>query len=337
MTASLSDRSSYLIAFGVPVIFILAIVALVNSPIFDQDTELLSAAITIDLLLTVPIIHYFLIRKKNIPKTTPVFFFIVGIVIASFILPKEYQSLLNIAKFWVLPMVEVTVFGLIGYKIYSIVKEFKAQKEGTPDAFSAIKKASSEIIPGRIASVLAAEIGVYYYGFITWKKPELRDNQFTYHKRNAVTSVFGALILIIGVETIGVHLLLSLWSTVAAWILTAISIYTLFQVIGIAKSLSRRPISIDRDTINLRYGLLNETSIRLDNIESIEYSTTPIKDNPEILPLSPLGELDGHNTIITVKEECELSGFYGSKKRFTSIAFNVDDVDAFKSTIAQAL
>lgn len=337
MTTNVNLKNTYLLAFGIPIALVLSIIAFVNSPFFDPLDPLISAAVTFDLLLTAPLIHFFLIRKKEIPKTTIVFFFIVGIITASFILPEQNQSLLDIAKYWVLPLIEISVFSLIGYKVYTIVQEFKAQKSTAPDAFVAIKRACQEILPGRLASVLAAEIGVYYYGFINWSKPTLQNNQFTYHTRNTLNSVLGSLIFIISIETVAVHILVSIWTTVIAWILTAISVYTIIQVFGIMKSLSRRPISLEEDMLVLRYGLMNEASIDLNNIESVEFSNELIKDNPDILPLSPLGELDGHNVLLFVKEESELIGFYGSSKKFSAIAFNVDDKEGFKTAIEQVL
>ena len=90
----------------------------------------------------------------------------------------------------------------------------------------------------------ATEVTVFYYGFINWKTRETNVNEFTYHKKSGTPDLSYAFIGIIDlVETIAIHFLLTRWSFIAAWILTALSISTGIQVFGFAKSVTQRPIS----------------------------------------------------------------------------------------------
>ena len=100
---------SYAVPLGIPLLIILLMVGLVHSPFFTLQPEALSLGITVDLVLTVPLVYFFLIRNRNIPKVTVISFFIAGIVVAGFILPELHQFYLNQLKTWVFPLVEIAV------------------------------------------------------------------------------------------------------------------------------------------------------------------------------------------------------------------------------------
>ena len=88
-----------LITFGIPLFLILSVIVLANSSIFQLHPKELSIGITFDLILVIPAIYFLLIRKREIPKITTVPFFIAGIVIASFIIPKDFQFYLTQVDF----------------------------------------------------------------------------------------------------------------------------------------------------------------------------------------------------------------------------------------------
>ena len=61
-------------------------VSLTNHPTFNL-------AITADLVLTIPLIYFLVIRKTNIPKITVVSMMVVGLVIGTYVLPKSSKFL----------------------------------------------------------------------------------------------------------------------------------------------------------------------------------------------------------------------------------------------------
>lgn len=193
---------SNLVVFGVPVLLILLVVLITKSQIFASNTGALSIGITLDLLFTIPIVYFILIKKKNIPKTTIVPFFILGMVIASYIIPQEHQSTLNWVKNWIFPFVELGVGVFVFYKVRQTIKRYKVNAKQELDYFSALKETCGEIAPGKIAIFLAMELAVFYYGFVSWKKRILAENEFTYHKNSGTISLLAALIVIIGVENL---------------------------------------------------------------------------------------------------------------------------------------
>ncbi|WP_299892170.1 hypothetical protein [uncultured Lacinutrix sp.] len=293
------------------------------------------SAITLDFAVTIPLIYLFLTRQSNIPKTTVVPLFILGLVLASYCLPQEQQSLLNSIKKWGIPIVEISVFTFIIIKVRNLIIQFKKSKEQSQDFFDALKIASKQLLPSTAANLFAMEIAVFYYGIFKWKSQKLKLNEFSYHKNSGTPTLLGALIFVIAIETVAIHLLVVNTAPIIAYILLALSIYSAFQILGFLKSLFYRPILITKQRIYLKYGILSETSINTNNIENVDYFTKDIdkEKNTTLIKLSPLGSLEGHNIIIHLKKEQTLNGLYGSKKQFQSIVLHLDDKTSFKQEI----
>ena len=101
--------------------------------------------------------------------------------------------------------------------------------------------------------------------------------------------------------------------------------------------MSKRPIAIEEGELKLRYGLLSESTIKLENVASIELSTKPIEFDNETRKLSPLGEFESHNVVVQLKNENTLIGLYGFKKRYKTIALHIDKKEQFKTRLENAL
>ena len=319
---------SNLFIFGIPFLLFAVLILIMKSSL-TQDYSELSLAITIDLLVSIPLIYFLLIRKTEIPKTTIIPVMIIGMLLGYYFLPPNQQTYLEFFKDWILPLVEVFVVTFIIIKVNKVIKEFKARHNSSPDFFNTLKQTCLTILPKKLVMLFATEVAVIYYGFIKWKTKTVRENEFTYHKRSGTPAVINIIILLIAIETFVVHLLLSMWNIYAAWILSGLSIYTVLQMFGFAKSLSQRLISINKDFLTLHYGILSETEIPFSNIEHIELSKRKINNDKLSLKLSPLGELENHNVIISLKGAGTLIGLYGIQKKFTKIALHIDKPNEF--------
>lgn len=323
--------------FGIPLLLIGFMIILAGSSVFQAYPEALSTGITLDLVFTVPVLYFLLIRKKEIPKITIVPFFILGIVTASLIIPEDHQLYLSQVKQWVLPLVEITVFFVVIFKVTKTVKSYKKQKNKTPDFYTALKQAASEVLPARVSPAFATEIAMFYYGFFNWKKRKLNTNEFSYHKNSGTIGLLSVIIFLVLIETLIAHILLERWSPTIAWILSALSIYTSLQIFGIIRSMSKRPIAIEDGKLKLRYGLFSESVIPLADIEYIESSSRTMEFKNGTRSLSPLKEIEGHNIIVNLKREQTISSLYGFKKTYKTIVLYVDEQARFKTILENAL
>ena len=327
------NRILHFVWYSMPVIIIAVLVLLTKSSLFQTNASRLAPAIILDLLIILPLVYFLIIRKKSIPKTTVVLVLVIGVVTATFIIPEQHQGLLDAIKFWVLPFVELFVVTYVFFTIRKSIKAFKKNNTGQFDFFSNLKAALADIMPVKVIPFVAMEISAFYYGFIKWKKNALASNEYSYHKESGTKAILLVLLFLVAIETFVFHLLLIRWSPVIAWVLTGLSIYSAFQIIGILKSLIHRPIVITDSCIELKYGILADAELAIENIESISIQKEEVTKESGILSFSPLGDLEGHNVLITLKSKISISGFYGMKKEAEKIALFVDEPDVFIKTI----
>lgn len=325
-----------LINFGLPLGLLGVLILLMKSP-FLNGNDALNFAITVDLLLTVPLVYFLLIRKSDIPKTTLIPVMVFGLLIGSYFLPKESQTYLDLFKNWALPVIELSILTFVTIKVRKAIKTYQKLKSKSPDFYDTLKNVCSEVLPKKLVLPFATEVAVIYYGFIYWKTRQPRNNEYTYHKKSGTPSLLGGFIMVIAIETIALHFLLAQWNIIIAWILTGLSIYTAVQVLGFAKALTRRPITITEKTLLLRYGIMNETQIPISDIDSVVLSKKELEKDKLTKTLSPLGELESHNVIINLKRENTLQGIYGIKKNFKTIGLHMDEANDFKERIENAL
>ena len=277
--------------------------------------------------------YYLLIRKTKIPKTTVVPFLILGIVTCYMVLPTENQQYVNLFKIWVLPIIELSVVSYVIYNIRKAVQSYQKKKEASFDFFTTLKNTCYEILPKRLVIPVVTEIAVFYYGFFYWRKRAIKKNEFSYHKESGSITILVALLLIIAVETVTLHTILAKWSSVAAWMLTSLSIYSGLQIFGFLKSIFKRPIMIENNKLFLRYGIMNEATIDIHDIDRIEVSSKDLELENETPKLSILGALESHNIILHLKEENTLVGLYGIERKFKRLALFIDNTTEFKNQL----
>lgn len=296
-------------------------------------TPEINFAISFDLLITVPVVYFLLIRKTKIPKITVVPLTILGLVIGYLILPKENQNYLDLFKAYVLPIVELGVLTFIVLKIRNIRKAFKNLAIPGNSFYDTALLASEKILPKQVSGIFAMEIATIYYTFFYWKAKQGGNSEFTYHKTSTSTSLFIAFGIIILIESVTLHYFAAKWNPIFAWALTIISLYTLLQFIGWVKSLSDRPHLIKNGNLHLRFGIVRETVIPLDQIKSIVKDTSDQEINKSVKTFSLLGKLDPHNTILELHEVGEIRTLYGMKSSYKKLLFYTDNPDALISEI----
>ena len=330
---SKSISLNHLVALAIPVSIIVLMVSITYFQGFVGQPAMFSFGVTFDLVLTAPIVYFLLVRKTAIPNITVVPFFILAVVVAGVVIPSEHQSWLELVKTWIVPLAELFVLTFVIVKVYGTRQAYHKLKGSDPDVFTALKGAAEEILPKGISTAFATEIAVFYYGLLDWKKRPLKQNEFSYHKHSGTLAVLGAIIFLVIAETFVFHLLLQRWSVTAAWIVSGLSIYSGLQLLGLARSMSKRPIYLQKDRLELRYGIFGEASISLGDIRKVEFITGGLPVGTKIIRLSPLGSLESPNVVLYLDSSHVLHRFYGIKRSFDAIALYVDKKEPFAEAL----
>ncbi|MFJ1262689.1 hypothetical protein ACILDS_08320 [Capnocytophaga canis] len=302
--------------------------------VFQQNNNIFSNLIIFDLIIFTPVIYFFLIRKTKLSNKSSILVFIIGIVLASYIIPTENQFFIEIAKRWGIPFVELSVMSFVFIKIFQTIKKYKAEKNSQLDFYTISKKIFCQIAPNKIGIFLATEIAIMYYAFFVWKHKNKTTYQFTTHKKSSAISTLGAFIFIILIEAISIHIIVYQWNKILAWVLTGLSIYSAIMIFGIIKSIIYRHSVVENQEITLYFGILSETKINIREIEKIELTSKGInQEEKSYKNLSPFSNIDGHNTVIYLKNEHQISGMYGFKKSYKTLTLQLDNNEKFKELI----
>jgi len=228
---------------------------------FQNAPSTISLGILLDLLITIPILYYFIVRKKDISNFTVIYVFIFCLILGRFIIPSEYQDLLNKIKIIAIPILELGIISMVIIKMASLRSSL--QKKTGNDFYDKVLLACEEIFPKHIAQLFATELAVFYYLFISSNNNTIDNNSFSYFKKSGIKIIVTILLFLIIAETVVLHYLLSQWNSTIALILTVMSIYAMIQIIAILKSMNHRLITIDEksEKLILRYRFGTQTKI----------------------------------------------------------------------------
>ncbi|MBD3638931.1 MAG: hypothetical protein HUJ25_16375 [Crocinitomicaceae bacterium] len=323
-----------ILVLALPAAIILTLYSISKSAYFSKDPDTFSVAITIDMLVILPLVHFALVRKTKIPNITVVPVFIAAMLLVGKMLPGEYHDTLDLFKTWILPLVELAALSFVFVKIRQIRKAFANNPE--MDFYTALKDATHQFLPSKVAVPFATEIAMFYYALIHWKSVKIREGEFTYHQNSGTPALLFALILIVGVELFAVHLLLVNSFPVLAWVFTGLSIYSAVQLLAFGKSLLKRPYKVLEDELVLHYGILGEAKIDYQQIIAIRAFEKEVDDQSH-KRLSPLGKLDSYNVLIELKDELRFTGLYGIKRKADKLLVFVDDKEQFIAEVSKRM
>lgn len=337
MTAiSLTRRQ--ILTFATPGLILLISASLALSPLLDAYPDL-AIGITYDLTITAPFVYFLFIRKQPISKITVVPFFVAGVVLATILLPADQQGQLDLIKTFVFPVVELVVLATIGTKVYRGIQTFKTNAGSSVDFYSILKKSTLETFDNpRVAAIFATEIASIYYALFSWKRRKTAVEEFTNYKESGSIALFGALLLVLAIETFVFHILLVNWSPVLAWILTISSVYFALQIFGHIKAMVQRHSMITDQQVVLKYGLFGDMTVHLRAIERVEKSGREVEEgSKKVESLSLLGGLEPHNVIIHFKNAQSIESVYGIKKNCDVLLLHIDNAEAFVADLTEAI
>ncbi len=337
MTArTLSRRSLY------PAAFLLALIAVYTADLFAASAlgrsarpDLLAWGITLDLVVVVPCLVYFLlVRGRGWSPLVVIPVFILSLAAAGRVLPADRQQLLHVFEWLAIPA-ELIVVGLVVVKARQVARRMRTAGPADPGTlFERMREAAREVLGTNLLSdVLAFEIAICHHAFAGWRaRPVSSPETFTYHRRAAYGAMMAALLLVMVPETIGLHLLLQRWNGTVAWVLTALSVYGVFWLLGLYQAVRLRPIRIEEDRLLIRIGLKWRVEVPFDDVAAAEIlrGGTALPKRKDLLRAVVLGDA---RYLLTLARPAVAEGPYGIRRKVTQIAFTVDEPQRFEAAL----
>jgi hypothetical protein len=198
----------------------------------------------------------------------------------------------------------VEVFALLALARI-VIRAVADIRSGTP-ARTAFRTAFRQFLDRRLQNPLLrlalTEVRLIAAAF-RWRKPDLgpRDAGYTFivHSGSDLTYVAVVVGLLTLLEIPLIHLLLSTWSPVAAWIISGLSVYFLLWVTGLANSARTFTSSISPEALHLQRGLYWSLSSPLANIVAAE--VVPAGDAAQGANLPSAAGADGAAVVIQLE------------------------------------
>ncbi|UXI70025.1 hypothetical protein [Tahibacter amnicola] len=191
--------------------------------------------------------------------------------------------------------------------------------------------------PGFVTRILAFELRIWFMVFAPprWKWAYRGTRHFSYHAKDANLANQQGFLVLIAAELPVAHLLVSLWSSLAAWIFTGLSLYSLAFLFAHYRATQRCPISLDDRQLYLRYGMfLSEQAIALSQIESITLHRGPVTRDSTQLRLCESGD---PNVCIRLRSPQAVAGLFGRERQIEIIYLGVDQPHAFVNAVQTTL
>jgi len=334
-TALLTRRTA--LALSLCLLIILGSIALAFSQL-AQLHPVLYAGITYDLILTAPLLLFFL-SGRTLPKSVIGLFVTLGLVTAYVVIPTSEQFHLNLLRFLIVPVFELTVVGSVIYYAHKTIVQLKQVPHFTHlDYYTLFQQTAIKLLGNqRTGKVFGSEFALFYYLF-RWNRTTPTANEFSYHKTSGSVALVWALVLMTVAETVALHFLLINWSFITTWVLTATSMYGVFFLIAHANAMRYRPHVVTSDGIELKNGLFGTAIIPFSAINKVELSSKDLVDETlNIRHFSLLGKLESHNVVLYLKEPMQMELLYGITKNADVFTLSLDDTVGFKEEIEARL
>jgi hypothetical protein len=325
-------------------LFIMAVAALctvelwvVTSPSFPPNSAIFGFVITADLLLGIPLLFYGLVvRPSRLPPITIAPIFLLAVVIAGYILPPAGRSYLNMLILLV-PLVELALLCVVVWKVRGIYQHYRHARHQRIYFIDALETSVHSTFGKNLAiRLLTIEFSLIFLAcfgfFMKFSLINPQHKVFTYHRKSRYPMIFVVFLLLIVLETIGLHLLIQHWSPLVAWSLTGLSIYSIFWMVGDFNAIRLHPIVLAGQALHLRSGSRWSATVPLSDIVDVQRPKRNDAKSRDYLSFARAGEAQ---IVLVLKQPVRVSGLFGIAKDVSRIGLFLDDVRAFRSELDQ--
>lgn len=313
-------------------------VAAMGSTGAAERPDVFALAVTADLTLFVPVLFIlFVVRGRQLPLLSAVPVFLLSLAGAAIVLPDGHEEALRIVGYLSIPA-ELLVFGVVGTRAVraAAVRRSGEDGGGAGTFYDRVLAMARGAVGSNVgAEILSTEIALVYYAAAGWRHPTPADpGSFSVHRRSGYATLAGVLSVVMATETVGLHLLLSRWSPVAAWVLTLTSLYGFVWILADYQAIRLRPVQLGPHSLDLRVGIRWSVRVPFRSVEGLYRVAQRPPDRKEAGYVRALPSGDARY-YVTLHEPVELRGAYGIRKRATKIGFTVDEPERFEAAFSE--
>jgi len=284
-----------------------------------------SAAATLDLVVVVCAIYYWLLVRPGIRgRVSLIPIALLGVLRATFLYPNA-RTLAAFAA----GACEIALIAFVVIQVRAKVRRSPGKRAGDP--VDLLRASLEPILPGA-ARFLAAELSILYYALFSWRaKPYVPkgDRAFTLHKKSGHADLLYIVAFASTMEIVPLHLLLRHWSPLAAWIATSVSLYGMVWLVGLARSIALRPVLVGPDYLDVKFGLLFRLRVPRESIATVRRVRPD--DTATVVP-----RRSAPNVFIELVEALNAEGPLGLRRVVSRLAVSADDEHEFERALRGA-
>jgi hypothetical protein len=336
MTSSsrLPVRLGPALLFGLLVLLVVGIEnAITHQAKFSQHPAL-PIGVTVDLLVFVPALFYFLVvRPYRLPLTSLVGVLGACLALASWLLPAGQRAPLQALRF--LPaLLEACALGLAALRARRLVRAYRAAYAQEPRFWPSAQAAVRSL--GAVGELLLAELNLLRYAGLGWWatiQTEASATAFSSHRESGFLALVSTAIGVMLVEMTCVHLLALHWCpSLAPWLL-GIDAYGAVLLVAHAHAVRLRPVLLTATELRIRVGVVWELTVPRASLVAAE-----------LLPAAPAGAgvlnlakllFATPNLLLTFAEPVMAVGPYSIRRPAQRVAIYLDQPRQFMAALGQ--
>lgn len=306
---------------------------------FAAAPDVLTPAVVADLVVVIPAVYWIaVVRTGRAGTRTLIPVCVLGIVAASEILPRGQAGLLT----WVRYLIAPAELALISYVVVRARAYLRAPPaRGDTDTPERAAEALCHALGDTaLARFMAAEFAAVYFGLGLGGRTARVPAGAAAFPGASPGLLLAVLVPLAMLETVLVHVLVSMWSAPAAWILTGLSAYTVLWVLGDARALKLRPTISSPQGLVLRAGL--RCDIRAGWIDISSARVLTWRDAPVMRPgLLNIAAPGSPNVLVSFRRPLPAHRLFGIRSHVETVALRVGDaaglVRSINERVAQSM
>lgn len=328
---------------NIGVVILLAVILIVGGPyllhhIASAQYNSVANGLLADMLITFPAVYYFFIIRPLKLRAWNLLLVITCCCGAAYLIlpPQQQQYIIQVRKLSVLAELGVVIYAFS--KINKIRTEYRRLQMELPDTAHHLQQSITTVLGNKLAiRMLACELTVLRFGLLCWQKVALirpGAKRFSTHRDSGYVALFGVMLFVMLVEVFAVHLLLMHYSTLAALIVSAISVYGMIFLVADLSAVLKSPVLIIEDQLLLRTGMRWRLLTSPNNIDTIIKLKNDFEPNEGCFKGAVLKS--SANIYVKFKQPVTVSRLYRSSILVTELIMSIDDPDGFLAALPVA-
>ena len=284
------------------------------------------------LLILPPLLYYYLIvYRSNVRLRSVITFTALNLAASKFFVPMNMKTLLLFAV-----LIEIIFFIALLWRLIRMFREYLQLRNSGKSRIDATREIGAQllkdILSNPIYRYVFIELSLFYYIVknIRTGKPDSEGKFINNIKGQSDMVLVISLIAIM--EIVPIHLLVTNYSHIAAWVVTILSLYSVLWFWGDYSALRLKHSYINDDLIHLKVGIRCSAVAPLEQIESYEFGEFTPEELTSKTFLNASLRKQG-NLLIKFKQPVKATTMFGIQKHFTEIALRIVNVDDIRSAL----